>query len=59
MVLVVENPSANAGDAGDSGTIPGSGRFLGVRNGNPLFCECCQVKRAVPSLKLRSRKQWD
>ena len=49
MAVVVENAPANAGDARDLGSIPGSGRFLGVRNGNPLFCECCQVKRVVPS----------
>ena len=32
----VKNPPANAGDAGDSGSIPGSGRSPGVRKGNPL-----------------------
>ena len=26
---VVKNPPANAGDAGNAGSIPGSGRFLG------------------------------
>ena len=36
MVLVVKNPPANAGDARDTGSIPGSGRSPGVRNGNPL-----------------------
>ena len=30
---VVKNPPANAGDVG---SIPGSGRFLGEGNGNPL-----------------------
>ena len=33
---VVKNPPANAGDAGDSGSIPGSGRSPGGGNGNPL-----------------------
>ena len=33
---VVKNPSANAGDTGDLGLIPGSGRSLGGGNGNPL-----------------------
>ena len=33
---VVKNPSANAGDARDSGSIPGSGRSSGEGNGNPL-----------------------
>ena len=37
---VVKNPSASAGDARDSGSIPGLGRSPGVGNGNPLqyFC---------------------
>ena len=33
---VVKNLPANAGDAGDMGSIPGSGRFQGEGNGNPL-----------------------
>ena len=33
---VVKNLPANAGDTGDSGLIPGSGRSPGRRNGNPL-----------------------
>ena len=36
MVLVVKNPPANAGDTRDMGSIPGSGRSLGVGNGTPL-----------------------
>ena len=32
---VVKNPPANAGDAGDMGSTPGSGRFPGGRHGNP------------------------
>ena len=36
MALVVRNPPANAGDARNTGSIPGSGRFPGVGNGNPL-----------------------
>ena len=35
--LVVKNPPANAGDSGDTDFIPGSGRSLGVGNGNPLW----------------------
>ena len=31
---MIKNPPANAGDAGDSGSIPGSGRSLGVGSGN-------------------------
>ena len=33
---VVKSPPANAGDIGDAGSIPGSGRFLGEENDNPL-----------------------
>ena len=33
-------PPANAGGAGDSGLIPGSGRSPGVGNGNPLQYSC-------------------
>ena len=31
---------ASAGDTRDTGSIPGSGRSPGVRNGNPLKCSC-------------------
>ena len=34
---VVKNPPANAGDAG---SIPGSGRSPGEGNGNPLQSSC-------------------
>ena len=33
---VVKSPSANAGDAGDVGSIPGLGRTPGGGSGNPL-----------------------
>ena len=33
---MVKNPPASAGDAGDVGSIPGSGRSPGGGNGNPL-----------------------
>ena len=42
VVLVVKNLPANAGDARDSGLIPGSGRSLGVGNGSPLQCSCLE-----------------
>ena len=35
VVLVVKNPPANAGFVRDKGSIPGSGRSPGERNGNP------------------------
>ena len=33
---VVKTPPANARDVGDSGSIPGSGRFPGEGNDSPL-----------------------
>ena len=42
VVLVVKNPPANAGDARDSGSIPGSGRSPGRGNGNPLQYSCLE-----------------
>ena len=36
VVLVVKNPSANAGNIRDMDSIPRSGRFLGGGHGNPL-----------------------
>ena len=40
--LVVKNSSASAGDARDTGLIPGSGRFPGGRNVNPLQYSCLE-----------------
>ena len=39
---MVKNPPANAGDAGDEGSIPGSGRSPGGGNGNPLQYSCLE-----------------
>ena len=36
MVLEVKTISANAGDAGDTDSVPGSGRSPGEGNSNPL-----------------------
>jgi len=36
MALMVKNLPTNAEDSRDVGSIPGSGRSLGVGNGNPL-----------------------
>ena len=36
MALEVKNLPANAGDTGNSGSIPGSGRSPGGGDGNPL-----------------------
>ena len=40
VVLMVEKPPAKAGDIGDLGLIPGSGRYPGVGNSN-LIQYCC------------------
>ena len=37
FVSVVKNPPANAGEVG---SIPGSGRSPGRGNGNPFQCSC-------------------
>ena len=36
MAQTIKNPPANAEDIRDVGSIPGSGRSSGERNGNPL-----------------------
>ena len=36
VALVVKSPPANAGDTGDMGSTPGSGRAAKGRNGNLL-----------------------
>ena len=41
-VLVVKYPPASAGDIRDLGSILGSGRSLGERNGNPLQYACLE-----------------
>ena len=43
---MVKNAPANAGDAGDVGSIPGLGRFPGVGNGNPFQCSCLENSMA-------------
>ena len=39
---VVKNPPASAGDTRDVGSIPGSGRYPGGGNGNPLQYSCLE-----------------
>ena len=39
---VVKNLPANAGDPGDTGLIPGSGKSPGEENGNPLQYSCLE-----------------
>ena len=42
MALAVKNPPADAGDAGDTGLIPGLGRYLGEGNGYLLQYSCLE-----------------
>ena len=39
---MVKNKPAHGGDAGDVGSIPGSGRSLGGGHGNPLQYSCLE-----------------
>ena len=39
---MVKESACSAGDAGDVGLIPGSGRFPGGGNGNPLQHSCLE-----------------
>ena len=45
-----ENPLANAGDVGDMGSIPGSGRSPGGGHGNPLQHSCLENPHGQRSL---------
>ena len=45
MALVVKNLPANAGDRRDTGSIPGSGKFPGEGNDNPLQYSCLENPR--------------
>ena len=49
-VLVVKNPSANAGDVGDVDSICGNRRFPREGNGNPLQYSCLE--------NLTDRRVW-
>ena len=40
--VVKKNPPANEGGARDTGSIPGSRRYPGERNGNPLQYSCLE-----------------
>ena len=40
--LVTQTVKASAYNAGDRGSIPGSGRSLGERNGTPLQYSCLE-----------------
>ena len=42
VVLVVKNPPTNAVDISNTGSIPGSERSPGERNGNPIQYSCLE-----------------
>ena len=50
MAQWVKNSSANAGDTGDRGSIPESGRSSGGGHGNPLQYSCLE--------NLMDRRSW-
>ena len=39
---MVKNPTDNAGDVRDAGSIPGLGRYPRVRHSNPLQYSCLE-----------------
>jgi len=41
-MLVINNLPANTGDIRDASSIPGSGRYPGEGNGNPLQYSCLE-----------------
>ena len=45
VALLVKKPPAKAGDIKDEGSIPGSGRFPGEGNGDPLQYSCLENPR--------------
>ena len=59
VVHLVKTLPAKAGGARDSGSIPGSGRFPGGGNGNPLQHSCLEGSvdrgawRAIQSVELQ------
>ena len=52
----VKNVPANAGDSGDAGLIPESGRSCGVGNGNPLQYSC--LENSMEKRKLVGYGPW-
>ena len=57
---MVKNPPASAGASGDAGSIPGSRRSPGARNGNPLQYSCLENpmdRRSWPATVHRVTKQ--
>ena len=58
---MLKNLSASAGDATDVGSIPGSGRFSGVGNGNPLQDSWMEIpcQRSLAGYSLWGCKELD
>ena len=56
---VVKNLPANAGDSGNSGLIPGSGRSPGAGHGNPLRYSEFHAQRSLGGYSPQGHKQWD
>ena len=57
-----KNPPASAGDIRNSGSIPGSGKSPGERNGNPLQYSCLgnpKGRGAWRATVHRVAKEWD
>ena len=42
VALMVKNPSANAGEGRDTGSVPELGRSCGEGHGNPLQYSCLE-----------------
>ena len=56
---MVKNLSANSGDLREVGLIPGSERFPGVGNGNPLQYSCLENSMDRGSMgSQRVRRDW-
>ena len=59
---MVKNLPANAGDTGDAGSIPGSGRSLGVGNCTPQQYSCLKNpmdRGAWEAIVHMVRREWD
>ena len=50
VVLAVKNPPAHTGGLRDLGSVPGSGKFPGGGNGNPLQYSCLENPHGQRSL---------